>query len=172
MSDLLQRVISQQDPLKKLLAKLPGFKGYYARADRRSADKLFRETVADKFQVQWQRLSSIQRDLVTTGHIDVLDEIEIGAIRLRQFIDRVKTAAYGYSGFFDPVKINEEELEKIYQYDLTLLAMADEVSGAIDNLEASIDSDGFPASIRNLNQKAQDCLDAFNQRTEIMKFGQ
>jgi len=172
MSDLLQRVISQQDPLKKLLAKLPGFKGYYARADRRSADKLFRETIADKFQAQWQRLSSIQRDLVTTGHIDVLDEIEIGAIRLRQFIDRVKTAAYGYSGFFDPVKINEEELEKIYQYDLTLLAMADEVAGAIDNLEASIDSDGFPASIRNLNQKAQDCLDAFNQRSEIMKFGQ
>lgn len=172
MSDLLQRVISQQDPLKKLLAKLPGFKGYYARADRRSADKLFRESVADKFQVQWQRLSSIQRDLVTTGHIDVLDEIEIGAIRLRQFIDRVKTAAYGYSGFFDPVKINEEELEKIYQYDLTLLAMADEVASAVDNLEASIDSDGFPASIRNLNQKAQDCLDAFNQRSEIMKFGQ
>lgn len=172
MSDLLQRVISQQDPLKKLLAKLPGFKGYYARADRRSADKLFRETVADKFQVQWQRISSIQRDLVTTGHIDVLDEIEIGAIRLRQFIDRVKTAAYGYSGFFDPVKINEEELEKIYQYDLTLLAMADEVASAIDNLEASVDSDGFPASIRNLNQKAQDCLDAFNQRNEIMKFGQ
>lgn len=171
MSDLLQRVISQQDPLKKLLAKIPGFKGYYARADRRSADKLFRETISDKFQAQWQRLSSIQRDLVASGHIDVLDDIEVGAIRLRQFIDRVKTAAYGYSGFFDPVKINEEELEKVYQYDLTLINLADEVSGAIDNLEASIDTDGFPASIRNMNQKAQDCLDALNQRSELMKFG-
>ena len=172
MSDLLQRVISQQDPLKKLLAKIPGFTGYYARADRRSADKLFRETIADKFQAQWQRLSGIQRDLVAAGHIEVIDEIEIGAIRLRQFIDRVKTAAYGYSGFFDPVKINEAELEKVYQYDLTLLTMADEIATAIDNVEASVETDGFPASIRNLNQKAQDCLDAFNQRSELMKFGQ
>lgn len=172
MSDLYERVVSQQDALKKLIAKLPGFKGYFIRSDRRSADKLLRETIADKFQVQWQRLSGIQRDLVSSGHLDVLDDIEIGAIRLRQFIDRVKTAAYGYAGFFDAVKIKEEELEKVYQYDLTLMEMADEVASAIDNLEASIGSDGFPASIRNVNQKAQDCLDAFNQRSELFKFGQ
>lgn len=172
MSDLFERVVGQRDALKKLIAKLPGFKGYYERSDRRSADKLLRETIAEKFQVQWQRISSIQRDLVSTGHIDVIDEIEIGAIRLRQFIDKVKTAAYGYSGFFDATKVNEAELEKVYQYDLTLVEMVDEVSGAVDNLEASIDTDGFPASIRNLNQKAQVCLDAFAQRSELMKFGQ
>jgi hypothetical protein len=172
MGDLLERVTSQQDALKKLLAKIPGFKGYIARSDRRSADKLLRETISDKYQSQWQRLSSIQRDLVNAGRIDVMDEIEIAAVRLRQFIDRIKTAAYGYSGFFDAVKVNEAELDKIYQFDLALVSMADEVSNAIDNLEASIDTDGFPASIRNLNQKAQDCIDAFNKRSELMKFGQ
>lgn len=172
MSDLLERVVSQQDALKKLIAKLPGFKGYYARADRRSADKLLRETISDKFQAQWARLSSVQRDLITGGHLDVMDEIEVGAIRLRQFIDRVKTAVYGYSGFFDAVKVNEAELDKVYQYDLTLLELSDEIAGAIDNLEASVGSDGFPAAIRNVNQKAQDCLDAFNQRSELFKFGQ
>jgi hypothetical protein len=172
MGDLLERVTSQQDALKKLLAKIAGLMGYIARSDRRSADKLLRETISDKYQSQWQRLSSIQRDLVNAGRIDVMDEIEIAAVRLRQFIDRIKTAAYGYSGFFDAVKVNEAELDKIYQFDLALITMADEVSNAIDNLEASIDTDGFPASIRNLNQKAQDCIDAFNKRSELMKFGQ
>lgn len=172
MSDILQRVTSQQDAFTKLLSKLPGFKGYIARADRRAADKLLRETISEKFQAVWVRLSGIQRDLVVSGHIDVLDEIEVGAIRLRQFIDRVKTAAYGYSGFFDSVKINEAELDMVYQYDLTLVTLADEVNAAVDNLEASIDTDGFPASIRNLSQKAQDCLDAFNQRSELIKLGQ
>jgi hypothetical protein len=172
MSDLYERVVSQQDALKKLLAKLPGFKGYFIRTDRRAADKLLRETIAGKYQAQWQRLSAIQRDLVSSGNLDMLDDIEIGAIRLRQFIDRVKTAAYGYAGLFDAVKVKEEELEKVYQYDLTLLEMADEVTGAIDNLEVSIGTDGFPASIRNLNQKAQDSLDAFNQRAELLKFGE
>jgi hypothetical protein len=172
MSDLYERVVSQQDALKKLIAKLPGFKGYFIRTDRRSADKLLRESIADKFQGQWQRLSSIQRDLISAGQLAVLDDIEIGAIRLRQFIDRVKTAAYGYGGFFDAIKIKEDDLEKIYQYDLTLMEMADEIAAAIDNLEASIGSDGFPAAVRNVNQKAQDCLDAFNLRSELFKFGQ
>jgi hypothetical protein len=172
MSDLFDKVTSQQDPLKKLIAKIPGFKGYIERADRRSADKLLRESISDQFQVLWQRLSSIQRDLVNAGRIDVMDEVEIAAVRLRQFIDRIKTAAYGYSGFFDATKVNEVELEKVYQYDLALVSMASEVSGAIDNLEASIETDGFPASIRNLNQKTQDCLDAFNKRSEVMKLGQ
>jgi hypothetical protein len=171
MGDLLERVVAQRDALKKLIAKLPGFKGYYERADRRSADKLLRETISDKFQAQWARLSSIQRELIAGGHIEVMDEIETGAIRLRQFIDRVKTAAYGYSGLFDAIKINEAELDKVYQYDLTLMELADEVASAIDNLEASIGSDGLPAAIRNVNQKAQDCLDAFNQRSELFKFG-
>jgi len=172
MSDLFDKVTSQQDPLKKLIAKIPGFKGYIERADRRSADKLLRESISDQFQVLWQRLSSIQRDLINAGRIDVMDEVEIAAVRLRQFIDRIKTAAYGYSGFFDATKVNEAELEKVYQYDLTLESMVSEVSGAIDNLEASIDTDGFPASIRNLNQKTQDCLDAFNKRSDVLKLGQ
>lgn len=172
MSDLFDRVTSQQDPLKKLLAKIPGFKGYIERVDRRSADKLLRETISDKFEGQWQRISSIQRDLVNSGQIEVIDEIEIASTRLRQFIDRVKTAAYGYSSFFEATKINEAELEKVYQYDLALVTLGDEISSAIDNLEASIGTDGLPASIRNLNQKAQDCVTAFNKRSELMKFGQ
>lgn len=172
MSDLFDRVTSQQDALKKLLAKIPGFKGYIERVDRRNADKLLRETIADKYQGQWQRISSIQRDLVTAGQIEVLDEIEVASTRLRQFIDRVKTAAYGYSGFFDSVKVNEAELEKIYQYDLALVTMGDEITSAVDNLEASIGTDGLPAAIRNLNTKAQDCVNAFNKRSELMKFGQ
>jgi hypothetical protein len=172
MSDLYDRVTSQQDVLKKLLAKIPGFKGYIERVDRRNADKLLRETIADKYQAQWQRISSIQRDLANSGNLDVLDDIEISSSRLRQFIDRIKTAAYGYAGFFDAVKINEAELEKVYQYDLTLVTMADDISNAIDNLEASIGTDGLPAAIRNLNQKAQDCITAFEKRSELMKFGQ
>jgi len=172
MSDLFDRVTSQQDVIKKLLAKIPGFKGYIQRVDRRAADKLLRETISDKFQAQWQRISSIQRDLVNGGQLEVLDEIEIASTRLRQFIDRIKTAAYGYSSFFEAVKINEAELEKVYQYDLALITMGDEITNAVDNLEASIGTDGLPAAIRNLNQKAQDSVDAFNKRSELMKFGQ
>lgn len=172
MSDLYDKVVSQQDALKKLIAKIPGFKGYFEMVDRRQADKVLREVIADKFQVQWSRLSAIQRDMVKAGKIDMIDDLEEASIKLRTFVDRVKTASYGYTGFFDAIKINEAELTQLYQYDLTMVELGDAVSAAIDNLEASIDTDGYPAALRNTVQKAQDSIDAFNKRSELMKMGQ
>ena len=172
MGDLYDRVTSQQDVFKKLVSKIPGFEGYIERENRRSADKLLRETIAARFQALWQRISGIQRDLVNAGRINLLDDVEQAEVKIRQFIDRVNTATYGYAGFFDAIKIRQDTLEQIYQYDLTLVELADQLSSAVDNLEASLDSDGLPAALRNLVQKAQDCLDAFNKRSEIMKAGQ
>jgi hypothetical protein len=39
----------------------------------------------------------------------------------------------------------------------------------VDNVEASIGSDGLPAAIRNLSSLAQQSVDTFNQREEVMK---
>ncbi len=48
MSDLFDQVTSSQDIVTKLLAKIPGFKGYIERQNRRAADKLLRDTVANR----------------------------------------------------------------------------------------------------------------------------
>lgn len=168
MSDLFDRVTSQQDVFKKLLSKIPGFKGYIERENRRSADKLVRSTLAKQFEDLWQRISSIQTDMINQGGLEYVDDMEGAAIKIRQFIDRIKTAAYGYSGLFDAVKVNEQELATVYQYDLALLNSVDEVNHAIDNVEASIGSDGLPAAIRNLKSISQSCVDAFNKRTDVI----
>ena len=168
MNDLFDRVTSEQDFFKKLLSKVPGFKGYIERENRRSADKLLRETVADRFELLWQRISSLQTDLVNQGEIKYIDDLERGAIKIRQFIDRIRTAAYGYAGLFDAIKVNEAELLQVYQYDLVLINAADEVGRAVDNVEVSIGTDGLPASIRNLVAISQSCVDALNKRTEVI----
>jgi hypothetical protein len=164
----MDRVVGEQDFFKKLLSKIPGFKGYVERNNRRSADKLLRETIADGFEAQWARISTLQRDLVNQGGLEFVDDLENAAIKLRQFIDRIRKAAYGYAGLFDAIKINEEELAQIYQYDLALVNSIDEVSRAVDNVEASIGSDGLPASIRNLVTLSQSCVDAFNSRSQVI----
>ncbi len=169
MSDILQRVMSEQDPIKKILAKIPGFKGYIERGDRRMSDKLLREKVANEFDTLYQRISSLQRDMISQGNLEYVDDLEAAALKLRQFIDRVRTASYGYAGLFDAIKIKQEELGQVYQYDYALLELADEVRSAIDNVETSMGTEGLEAAIRHLISVSQQCVDAFNKRTEVMQ---
>ncbi len=171
MSDILGRVMDEQDIFKKLLGKIPGFKGYIDRTNRRSADKLLRETIAGRFDAFGQRISALQRDLISQGGLAWVDDLEASALKLRTFTDRVRTASYGYAGFFDAVKINSEELGQIYQYDLALMESGDEVERSIDNVEASIGTDGLGAAIRSLTQQAQQCMTAFDKRAEVILTG-
>lgn len=168
MTDFYQRVTDEHDFLKKLVAKIPGFSGYVERSDRRSADKILRETIAAHFESIWQQISELQRSFIADGEIEVIDNLEASAIKLRQFIDRIKNAAYGYAGFFDAVKVKQEELAAIYEYDLHFLDLESEITSAIENIRSSVGTDGLPASIRNLVTLSQNCIDTFEKRKEVI----
>jgi heme oxygenase len=169
MDDFFQKVTSMQDPLRKLASYIPGFGGYVQRENRRDADKLLRETVARRFEEQWKRVSALQSDLVSNGMISYVDDAEKAAIKLRTFIDKISTAPRGYSGLFDAVKINEKELEAIYQFDAAFFDLAEQVSGAVDNLERSLsDETALPAAIRNVVALARLAVETYDKRTEVI----
>ena len=169
MEEFFEKVKSQQDPFRRLAAMIPGFGGYIERQNRRDADKLMRETVARRFDEQSQRVSHLQTELVGQGKIQYVDDIEQAALKLRTFIDKISTAPRGYSGLFDAVKINEKELEAIYQYDAAFFDLAEQIGRAIDNVEASLgDEAGLPAAIRNLVSLSRIAVETFNRRSEVV----
>jgi len=167
MTDFFEKVTSQADPFKKLIGYIPGFSGYVERQNRRDADKLVRDTVANRFEEQWKRVSNLQSDLVSGGMIQYVDDLEKAAIQLRTFIDRITMAPRGYSGLFDAVKINEKELEALYQFDAAFFDLAEQVKTGVDNLEASLaDEAALPAAIRNLTTLARLANETYDRRTE------
>ncbi|TFH32953.1 MAG: hypothetical protein E4G99_12160 [Anaerolineales bacterium] len=157
---------------KDLIGKIKNFfaehVGYVDRENRRDADKLLRETAAKRYEEQWGRISELQRQFIQTGKLEFVDDLEAGALKLRAFIDRVKGAAYGYAPFFDAVRINSEELERLYTYDLALLEGVENITRAIDNIEASLETEGLPAAIRHLVSLSQEAVDSYNRREEII----
>lgn len=169
MSDFFEKVSSQVDPFKKLASYIPGFSGYVERQNRRDADKLLRDTVARRFEEQWKRASELQVEMVNRGLIRYVDDMEKAAIALRTFIDKISTAARGYSGLFDAVKINEAELEAIYQFDLAFFDLADQVKSALDNVEASMgDEEALPAAIRHITALGRLAVETFDRRSEAV----
>ena len=168
MSDIHDKVTSDQDFIRKFLSKIPGFKGYIERSNRRSSDKLLREHIAEEYKQLEQRISTLQREMINQGQLEMVDDLEAAALKIRQFTDRVRRATYGYSSLFEAVKVNELELAKLYEYDLALLSMTDEMQSAIDNVEASIGTEGLPASIRHVTKLAQQLVETFNKRSSVI----
>lgn len=168
MSDPLGKITEGKDLIGKIRNFLSGFTGYLDRENRREADKLLRQTIAQRYEEQWDRVSQLQRQLISEGRLDLVDDLEAANIKLRAFIDRARHAAYGYSGFFDAVRVNEAELTRIYEHDSMLLENVKTLAGAVDNVGASIGTDGLPAAIRNLVTVSQDAVDAYNRREEVI----
>jgi hypothetical protein len=172
MSDLKDQiastVVGDMDVFKKIASKIPGFKGYIERQTRRDADKLVRTTLFNRFRELEDNVSALQRDCLSSGDIEDVGKIEATAIKLRTFADRVRTARRGYSGLFSAVKVNEDDLTRLYEYDAAMLDLVDKMKSAIDNAQTSIGSDGMPAAIRNMESIARQCIETFDRREDII----
>ena len=168
MADLFQNITDSKSMLEKLAGKIPGFGGYLERETRRDADKMLRDTVANRYGEQLNRVSALQTQLLIGTGIEFVDDLQTAATKLQTFIDLVKTAAYGYSGLFDAVKINEAELAKLYAFDVALLENVAKVTAAVDNIEASVGGEGMPAAIRNLIAVVTECNTTFERRKEVL----
>ncbi len=99
--------------------------------------KIVRDTIADRFDEIWKRISTLQRELIKEGDLETVGDLEIAALKIRQLLTGSESVLW-ISGFFDAVKVNEAELAQVYQYDLAMLDLADQIEKAVDNVEASI----------------------------------
>jgi len=169
MSDLYERVSEARSGLEKLLGKIPGYKGYKEKEMRRESDKLLRETVAGQMEARRQRMDDLQKQLISAGRFEYLDEMGNATTKLQTFIDRVRKASYGYAGLFDAVRVREEELDRLYDFDHRLLEYPERLSAALDNLETSIPSgEGLADAIRQVVAICAEANRTFDEREQVV----
>jgi hypothetical protein len=128
--------MAEQNWLERLADAVPGLKGYRDKEARRDTDKCFREYLADRIDRARRSLDDIKATLVEEGQLERLDEIDRYSQRLLKIANLMRHATYGYSGFFDQVKIQEAELDRIYQYDLSLVADVEALENSIKDYPA------------------------------------
>lgn len=149
MGDIHGTVKDSQNALEKLLGKIPIIGGYFERREWRQADQVLRQTLAEKLTAQRKRLDTAQKDLINNAKLEFVDDVGSAVTQLQTFIDRIKNASYGYSGLFDAVKINEEELEQMYNFDAALFDYVERLDSANDRLrEAVASGQGLAETVR------------------------
>jgi len=151
--------------LESLLSKLPGYHGYKEKEDRRASDKLLREHVAGQLDEQRRQLTELQRDLLEGGGLSLVDDLERAVTKVQSLADRVRTASYGYAGLFDEVKVKEEDLDALYDFDESMLRHVSAIQSAIDALAAAIHTSGdVKAAIRDVISAAEEANATWRQR--------
>jgi len=112
---------SEKNFLEKVADLIPGLSGYRAKEGRRDTDKRLREYIASRLDDLRRKVEEIKLAATDEGDLDMLDDLGRLDLRLQRTGDAIRFADYGYSGFFDQMKIREEELDRLYVYDEAIL---------------------------------------------------
>ena len=167
--ELKQRVQEELRGLERLALSIPGFKGYKDKELRREADRILRQHVARKLEEVKDQLQELQITYASSGKIGLLDDVERAVMKLQNVIDRLKTASYGYAGFFDAVKVREEELDALYAFDLALLEKVEAIGESAKKLrETEAQGEELLRLIAGVISEADALMDTFKRREEAI----
>lgn len=170
MSNLHERAVSQRNILERIAAKIPGFAGYQERETRRDVDKLQRDFCADKLFAQKTPIKRVLDELISGGEIDGISPFEKLMSRIDRVAQRIRTADRGYSGLFDTVKVGEDDLLRVYEYDLSLAEAVTEVAHKVSEMDAG-DRDALMKKVKETVELV-DRVDAFfSKREEVLRKG-
>lgn len=165
MSNGLDDARERRNWLERLVDKIPGFRSYQNRELRREVDKIQRDWLADQVDRGRQAVQEKIRDWSRGGNLANLDLAASLEKLLDRLANRIRHADYGSAGFFDAVKIGEDELEALYQFDLELSVVVERLADGIDELsyEAS------ELELRNMLKAVLDADTLFDERATCIE---
>jgi hypothetical protein len=169
--DVLAQAKSQMRLSERIAAALPGFRGYKEKELRRESDKLVRNNLYLKLTKGKDNVKSISQKIADKRYMDVLTDIDRLNAKMDRITEKVNHASYGYAGFYDIVKIKEENLDRMITFDNQLLDEVNALTASIEELKIQLLSNNFA----NLKDKIQTIVDkyelledTFDKREQVM----
>ncbi len=151
--------------LERLSSKIPGYSGYVDRERRRDIDKLHREHLADRLRALKSPLTDVIRELTGSGRLFEVGPVDAAIKRLDHLENRVRFASYGYAGFFDVVKIEQQQLDSIYQFDLALVDHVDKIEAKLAELKTHAGTpDGLKTASAEVTGEIEQTDRVFDER--------
>jgi hypothetical protein len=121
MTNGFEEAKAQRNALERLGAKIPGYRGFQDRELRRDVDKLQREHLAAELGRIKSALRDRARSYTDAGKIGALNGFDRLDRQLDGLSQAIRFSDYGATGLFDAVKIGEAELQRLYDFDLSVL---------------------------------------------------
>lgn len=168
-TDIRKQVVDSRGLLKKIQLVVPGFRGYRELEDLRSADELLRRQVAIILQKGLSSLRDGRRKLVEQGDYTALEPVASLISRLQQLEGEVEHAEQGYSGISPMIRVGEDTLNSLYDYDFAFVDTASKLSDSCDLSSTAGGTPEMQGKIDDITSKLTDFKTAFEKRLEVVE---
>ena len=170
--DLRQRVEDNRGVLKRLQLLIPGFRGYRQGEDIREADSFLRIQVADKIKNARTTVENSRAALANAGQFQVLNDLAPLIANLWQLEGEIRHAEQGYTGISPAVRINPQQLDRLYEYDYGFAEAADQLNQTLSSLPSLLmggDAGKAPALVATSRGQVNQLEQAFKARIQVIE---
>lgn len=170
MVDLREKVEGDRGLLKKIQVHIPGFSGYRKKEDIRAADSILRIQMADRIAGARKLLESCRAALTDNYDTANLDKLGTVIMKFKAVEGEVRHAEQGYSGVSATIRIEERELDLLYEFDYSMINYILQIEQSIPPLKGVIGSDAAAAKakIEQIGTMMAGFQDTFKRRIKII----
>ena len=152
--------------IEKLSMLIPGYRGYKQKELIREDDRLVREKAALRIDEARRLLEELMPSY--SGDYEVLEKMDSLRKDLAALAQKIRHASLGYRGLFDRVKVREEELRKLLEYDYRLVTLAEEISKSMKNIASLLrERSRLVAELTEVKSKVLELNLVVNKRSEV-----
>jgi hypothetical protein len=168
---IYEKVKGEMRLSERILAELPGFRGYKEKEIRRESDRIIRNHLYRKLSEAKEDLKKVFQKLSDYRRYEVLTDMDRLIARFDRIAEKINHASYGYSGFFDAVKVEEPDLDRMINFDTQLLGSVEEILKASAAFRTDIEASKFDKAkkyIEKVRSLIESLEKTFDQRSEII----
>jgi cell division protein FtsL len=166
----LDTVISRESFLERIKRHIPGYDGYLNRDNSRELDTLLRNQLAVGMEQNKTMIKNTVSNLSRNGKLFETADLEKLDKKNENAIAKFRSAARGYSGAFDVVKIKEDKLNMLYEFDSSLLGYIENIKALFSELEKnSNENTDVKDSVSKLSGALDELLKKFDERETLLR---
>ena len=168
----MEKVQASEKPLERLMLIIPGYRGYKLREQRREADRIVRDYIYTALEHSRDDLMNCFQSIADAKVNELIEPMNRLIARLDTVAEKINRASYGYSGFFDAIKVEEPELENMLAYDTQLMDLVRKINDATASFKTDL-KQGKLENARTNQQGLDASIDtletAFEQRRTVIE---
>ena len=169
--EIYEKAKNQMRLSERILAAIPGFHGYKEKELRRESDKLIRNHLYRKLSEAKNDLKDVYQKLSDRRLFEVLTDMDRLVAKFDRISWKVNRASYGYAGFFNIIKVKEEGLDRMIEFDSQLIDDVEKIGKEVDVFKAEVLKHRFDKAkeyIQRLDETVEAFEEAFNERGETI----